>query len=63
MAFGGGVLISALSFDLMEEAYNRGGFGSTAIGFLGGATLYTLANWYLRPTRGEASKTIAGPAA
>lgn len=47
MAFGGGVLISALSFDLMDEAYKRGGFDSTAIGFLGGAALYTAANWYL----------------
>ncbi len=47
MAFGGGVLISALSFDLMDEAYKRGGFDSTAIGFLGGAAVYTAANWYL----------------
>jgi ZIP family zinc transporter len=47
MAFGGGVLISALSFDLMDEAYRRGGFDSTAIGFLGGAAVYTAANWYL----------------
>src|SRR5215217_9507571 len=47
MAFGGGVLISALSFDLMDEAYRRGGFVYTAIGFLGGASAYTAANWYL----------------
>src|SRR5919202_3700062 len=47
MAFGGGVLISALSFDLMDEAYRRGGFDSTAAGFLGGAAVYTAANWYL----------------
>src|ERR671933_961299 len=47
MAFGGGVLISALSFDLMDEAYRRGGFDSTATGFLGGAAVYTAANWYL----------------
>ncbi len=47
MAFGGGVLISALSFDLMDEAYKRGGFDSTALGFLGGAALYTGANWLL----------------
>src|SRR5436309_10942712 len=47
MAFGGGVLISALSFDLMDEAYKRGGFDSTAAGFLGGAAVYTAANWYL----------------
>jgi ZIP family zinc transporter len=45
MAFGGGVLISALSFDLMDEAYKRGGFDATAIGFLSGAALYTIANW------------------
>ena len=47
MAFGAGVLISALSFELMDEAYKRGGFDSTAIGFLGGAAVYTAANWYL----------------
>jgi zinc transporter, ZIP family len=47
VAFGGGVLISALSFDLMDEAYKRGGFDSTAIGFLSGAAIYTAANWYL----------------
>jgi ZIP family zinc transporter len=47
MAFGSGVLISALSFDLMDEAYKRGGFGATAAGFLGGALVYTAANWYL----------------
>ena len=44
MSFGSGVLISALSFDLMDEAYKTGGFDSTAIGFLSGATIYTLAN-------------------
>ncbi len=47
MAFGGGVLISALSFDLMDEAYKRGGFDSTAIGFVAGAAFYTGANWLL----------------
>lgn len=37
MAVGAGVLISAVTFDLMDEAYARNGFGSTALGFLGGA--------------------------
>src|SRR4051812_17360633 len=37
MAFGSGVLISALSFELMEKAFRAGGFDSTSIGFLGGA--------------------------
>ncbi len=47
MAFGSGVLISALSFDLMDEAFQRGGFGSTALGFIVGASVYTAANWVL----------------
>jgi ZIP family zinc transporter len=47
MAFGSGVLISALSFDLMAEAYRRGGFDSTSAGFLGGAVIYSIANWLL----------------
>jgi ZIP family zinc transporter len=47
MAFGSGVLISALSFELMDEAYRQGGFNATAFGFLGGAAAYTAANWYL----------------
>ncbi len=44
MAFGSGVLISALSFDLMEAAYRRGGFAATATGFLAGAAVYTAAD-------------------
>jgi ZIP family zinc transporter len=47
MAFGSGVLISALSFELMDEAYKRGGFDSTAAGFLAGAAAFTAANWAL----------------
>ncbi|MGE5607681.1 MAG: ZIP family metal transporter, partial [Bacillota bacterium] len=47
MAFGSGTLISALSFELMNEAYKRGGFDSTSIGFVGGAAVYTAANWFL----------------
>jgi len=43
MAFGSGVLISALSFELIAEAYDKGGFGSMAAGFLGGAAVYTAA--------------------
>jgi len=47
MAFGAGVLISALAFELMDEAYRKGGFDSTAIGFVGGAVVYTIVNWWL----------------
>ncbi len=45
MAFGSGVLISALSFELMDEAFKLGGFDSMAIGFVGGAVVFTGANW------------------
>jgi ZIP family zinc transporter len=44
MAFGAGVLISALSFELMDEAWRRGGFEPVAGGFLGGAATYTILN-------------------
>lgn len=47
MGFGAGVLISALAFELMDEAYHQGGFAATAAGFVGGALVYTLANWAL----------------
>lgn len=47
MAFGSGVLISALAFDLMDKAFKRGGFDSVAIGFVGGSAVYTAANWFL----------------
>lgn len=47
MAFGAGVLISALAFELMDEAFQRGGFAATAVGFVAGAVVYTAANWLL----------------
>ena len=59
MAFGAGVLISALSFELMDEAYKRGGFDSTAIGFVSGAVVYTAANWYLA-TQGAKHRKRSG---
>jgi ZIP family zinc transporter len=47
MAFGAGVLISALSFELMAVAYKQGGLGASALGFAGGAVVYSAANWIL----------------
>jgi ZIP family zinc transporter len=44
MAFGSGVLISAVAFDLMAEAADTGGLLATAVGFLGGAFAYLAAN-------------------
>ena len=44
MAFGSGVLISALAFDLVEEAADQGGFWPAMSGFLAGAIVYVAAN-------------------
>ena len=44
MAFGAGVLISALAFDLVDEAERTGGLTSTIVGFLAGASAYVAAN-------------------
>ena len=60
MAFGSGVLISALSFELMDEAYKTGGFDSTAAGFVGGAAIYTLAGWLLAKRGAQHRKRSGG---
>jgi ZIP family zinc transporter len=44
MAFGAGVLLSAVSFELIAEAYASGGLLPTALGAIVGALLYTAAN-------------------
>jgi ZIP family zinc transporter len=40
LAFGGGILVSALSFDLMEEALEHGHTGYVIGGFMLGAVIY-----------------------
>ncbi|MCX6395326.1 MAG: ZIP family zinc transporter [Propionibacteriales bacterium] len=59
MSFGAGVLISALSFDLMSEAEETGGLTPTLIGFLGGAFVYVLCNQALA-RRGARHRKRAG---
>lgn len=44
MAFGAGVLLSAVSFELIAEAHEQGGLLPTALGAAVGAVVYTLAN-------------------
>ncbi len=44
MSFGAGVLISALAFDLVDEAEQGGGLLPTCAGFLAGAVVYVAAN-------------------
>jgi len=47
MAFGAGVLMSAVSFELLDEAYTLGGPAHLVAGFLLGASIFTITNIYL----------------
>ncbi|MGY1694102.1 MULTISPECIES: ZIP family metal transporter [unclassified Geodermatophilus] len=60
MAFGSGVLISAVAFDLVSEAADTGGLGPTAIGFLGGAFAYLGANALLARRGAQHRKRSGG---
>src|SRR4051794_41795820 len=59
MAFGSGVLISAVAFDLMEEAAATGGLVPTSIGFIGGGPASAGAHAAL-PRRGARRPQRAG---
>ncbi len=52
-AFGAGVLISALSFELMDEAHRRAGLWTAGFGFLVGAGLFTIANVFINRAGGK----------
>ena len=64
MAVGSGVLISAVAFDLMDEAFGQGGFVATAGGFLAGGVVYTAANVFIsrRGARHRKRSGASGPA-
>lgn len=47
MGFGAGVLVSALAFELMDEAYNKAGLPAASIGFFAGGILYAFFNYLL----------------
>ncbi len=56
MAFGSGVLICALTFGLMEEAFKHGGFDAVILGFLGGGIVFILGDYLLHLTGGRRHK-------
>ncbi|AVO38258.1 ZIP family metal transporter [Pukyongiella litopenaei] len=62
MAFGIGVLVSALSFDLMSEAYLVGGLWGSVAGFVAGAALYAIANFILASAGAKHRKKSSGAA-
>jgi zinc transporter, ZIP family len=59
MGFGAGALISALAFDLTEEAFARGGTLATAAGLAAGAMTYFIGDQLLtRSARRHASEPV-----
>ena len=60
MAFGAGVLISALSFELTEEAFERGGIDAVALGLAGGAFAFFAGDWIIDRRGGNHRKRSGG---
>lgn len=60
MAFGAGVLISALAFELTEEALQRGGIDSVAAGMAAGAITFFVGDWIIDHRGGNHRKRSAG---
>lgn len=60
MAFGGGVLVSALAFDLTDEAFRRGGTGAVAGGLAGGALAFFARDWLVTVRGGGDRKRSGG---
>ncbi|MFE8700582.1 ZIP family metal transporter [Cytobacillus sp. FJAT-54145] len=56
MAFGTGVLIGAASFELLEDSITEGGIYPTVIGFLFGALLFTLVDFFIARKGGKERK-------
>ncbi|MFA5197498.1 MAG: ZIP family metal transporter [Patescibacteria group bacterium] len=56
MAFGSGVLICALTFGLMEEAFGHGGFDAVIIGFLLGGTIFIAGDYIIHIKGGRKHK-------
>ena len=60
MAFGSGVLISALTFELTREAYEKAGVSAVAIGMALGAISFFAGDLYLDHRGGEHRKRSGG---
>ena len=60
MAFGAGVLISALAFELTEEAFRRGGLDAVGLGMAGGAVAFFVGDWIVDRRGGNHRKRSGG---
>jgi ZIP family zinc transporter len=60
MALGAGVLVSSVTFELMDEAYKVGGFDAASVGLLSGAVAFFGADWAVHSTGGKNRKRSGG---
>src|SRR3954447_7342786 len=60
MAFGAGVLISALAFELTDEAFRRGGTDAVATGLAAGAVAFFAGDWVVDHRGGKHRKRSGG---
>ena len=61
MAFGAGVLISALSFELTQGAFETGGARSVAVGIALGAIVFVGGDWLIDREIGVRAEKAGGP--
>ena len=60
MAFGSGVLISAVSFELTREAFDRAGGASVVAGLAAGAVVFFIGDWLIDRRGGHRRKNPTG---
>lgn len=63
MAFGSGVLISALTFELMSQAYDTAGATASVLGLLAGSLVFFCGDWLIDRRGGNRRKSPKGPQA
>src|SRR3954462_10099181 len=56
MAFGCGVLISAVAYDLLEDGFQEGGIRAIVAGAIAGSLAYTVADWWISRNGGKNRK-------
>src|SRR5437764_14824728 len=56
MAFGCGVLISAVAYDLLEDGFQEGGIWPIVAGSIAGSLAYAAADWYVSRRGGQHRK-------
>jgi ZIP family zinc transporter len=60
MAFGAGVLISAVAFELVEQAFESAGAGPVVLGLIGGSLAFYAGDWILDHRGGRNRKRSGG---